>query len=466
VCGTPTCYSKKILRTVAKKTPEPARFIEQVDNFLGEGPMMSSVRDSIAQAPVERVMVVGDPTARFSQAELSRFLELLELPYGAKILTPARGNVESFVAKWFATRNVTARSEMQKRIRTLKRQGHDTTGMPNNVPDANIERLRVTSEQQLRESGKVILEYDAGTASKASENVLQVFRTMLPSGSSYSKNGTVLLTFGDDATTKAVVEMAKKMRLAGDPVRIVNVGGPETSAVLRELRPDADVMRYLVNRLDGRAGSVTELLASPEAARLVRAQQEVLRTYPGMVQDKLSGIWRGQAGLVNEYSRLNRLDRLYASQEKMLNALSSPSLPAKTRRSIQRNLANNRKQIDNLETQTLDLRRSLGEGIYIPGEVSLLGGAGAPRPRATVLKDLAKRLKSRKDFNLQGRKLTPEEKKDLLDFIEEIERWAEIKPTKGQLSTSRKIQIEFENYIEGRNLTESQLKELFKKYLR
>jgi hypothetical protein len=150
----------------------------------------------------------------------------------------------------------------------------------------------------------------------------------------------------------------------------------------------------------------------------------------------------------------------------MLNALSSPSLPAKTRRSIQRNLANNRKQIDNLETQTLDLRRSLGEGIYIPGEVSLLGGAGAPRPRATVLKDLAKRLKSRKDFNLQGRKLTPEEKKDLLDFIEEIERWAEIKPTKGQLSTSRKIQIEFENYIEGRNLTESQLKELFKKYLR
>jgi hypothetical protein len=338
--------------------------------------------------------------------------------------------------------------------------------MPNNVPDANIERLRVTSEQQLRDSGKVILEYDAGTASKASENVLQVFRTMLPSGSSYSKNGTVLLTFGDDATTKAVIEMAKKMRLAGDPVRIVNVGGPETSAVLRELRPDADVMRYLVNRLDGRAGSVTELLASPEAARLVRAQQEVLRTYPGMVQDKLSGIWRGQAGLVNEYSRLNRLDRLYASQEKMLNALSSPSLPAKTRRSIQRNLANNRKQIDNLETQTLDLRRSLGEGIYIPGEVSLLGGAGAPRPRATVLKDLAKRLKSRKDFNLQGRKLTPEEKKDLLDFIEEIERWAEIKPTKGQLSTSRKIQIEFENYIEGRNLTESQLKELFKKYLR
>jgi hypothetical protein len=317
--------------------------------------------------------------------------------------------------------------------------------MPNNVPDANIERLRVTSEQQLRESGKVILEYDAGTASKASENVLQVFRTMLPSGSSYSKNGTVLLTFGDDATTKAVVEMAKKMRLTGDPVRIVNVGGPETSAVLRELRPDADAMRYLVNRLDGRAGSVTELLASPEASRLVQAQKEVLRTYPGMVQDKVAGLWRGQAGLVNEYSRMGRLDRLYRSQERIVDALAAPSLPAKTRRSMQTNLSRIRKQIDNLETEPLDLRRSFGEGIYIPGEKTI--GAQA---ETLSRKDLIRRLKSNKDVAIRdGRKLTPEEKKDLLDFIEEIERWAEIRPTKTELPTARKLQLEFEKYLDS-----------------
>lgn len=418
ICSNPACYTRKVLKTVAKKTEQPATFLQDVDNFLGQGPLMSRLRESLGEETVERIVIVADPNAKFSNAEISRFLELLDLPYDVKVIAPARGGVEDFVGRWFVNRNVSARSEMRKRIGKLKNQGHDTTGMPHNVPDANVERMRLTSDIQITPT-RSYPEYKQPGGSTPSGNIVNRYSSILPSGSTYGANRTVLMAFGDNADVQGVLRVAKRMRLAGDPIRIVNVGKPDTSAVLSELRPNPDSLRYLVNRLDVNGANVTEVLTGNEALIAMRAQQDLLTYYPGVVTDKLARTWRGHAGSVNEYGRQIKLDRLEKSRARIIEALSKDGLPSKTRRSMERNLKGIQASINRSETFPIDLRASFGEGIYLPGQQPL----GKATKEVSTRRDMLARLKKNQDVSLKGRKLSADEKRELKKFLEEVESW-------------------------------------------
>jgi hypothetical protein len=450
VCTNPLCLSGGgRIREVAKKTENPAEFIQGIRNFIGEGPEMTKLKETISINAVRKVIVLGEPGKNFSRQEIARLVESMNLPLDVKVVVPLRGGVEYDVKLAFMNRNAGFKARYRQRIARISKIKDpelrqklldELEGIT--VPDSNIDFMRMTSDVDMSTLAPFrprtrdfssrrpqLREYEPGIKKVSNQTMQQLEVQMTPD--SVAKHGeTLLLTFGDSQDIRAANILARRMssRQPGvtviNPVRVINVGDSATSPLLNELRPKQDVLRFIGNNLDEEAGSLSAYFDDDMMRQFRMAKDRLARVMRGYTGDKFAPreSWITGKNAWDEYGQMLKAER-YINNIKNARARLATDQSKRAAARDRRIVKTSTEKLFQNRTRDLEIPRRFGEGIVLPRDYVSKLPEGGYAARVESRRELLERLArvERAGRKPDGSKLTPEEMKDLRAWIKDME---------------------------------------------